>query len=106
VNRCPATVRGKWYPSLTAAARAHGVRLETVIRHLARYGHLDHLNRRLSPRRRPDISRPVTLFGRRFASVSEAAKVLGVDRKTIRNTERREAARMTVLRALMEKEAA
>ena len=95
---CPVTVRGKWYPSIAAAARANRVTARTCLRHLERYGHLDNLNR--VKRTRPDRHKPVVLNGIRFASVTAAAEALGVDRKTIRNTRNHAAARDTVMRAM------
>jgi hypothetical protein len=88
---------------MRAAAQAHGVTIKTCYAHLRRFGHLDHLG--CLPRTRPDLRRPVRIAGYFFPSVSAAAAELGLDRKTIRNARTSDAARQTVLRALMLKEA-
>jgi hypothetical protein len=101
----PVRVRGKVYASMSAAARAHGVTIKTCYAHLRRFGHLDHLGCLPRGRPRPDLRRPVRIAGHFFPSVSAAATALGLDRKTIRNARTSDAARQTVLRALMLKEA-
>jgi hypothetical protein len=97
---CPVVVRGARFPSIRAAAKAHGVTPECAHRHLARHGHLDLLGLPRE-RQRPDLRKPVTVFGYEFESVSAAAKALDVDRKTLRNMQHNRSARETVLRALM-----
>jgi hypothetical protein len=98
-NDCPVTARGVLYPSIKTAAQAHRVTPRTIMRHLDRYGHLDNLHR--VQRTRPDLRKPVKIGTFRFESVSEAAKELGVARKTLRNMQHRPAAREYVLRALL-----
>ena len=81
----PVVMRGRWYPSRAAAAREAGVSAHTLQRHLDRYGHLDLIDNHLPRGGRPDRWKPVMVFGKRFPSVTHAAKEIGVDRKTIRN---------------------
>jgi hypothetical protein len=95
----PVSVRGEVYPSVKEAARVHKVTVRTCYEHLRKHGHLDYLNRYALTRK--DSRKPVVLNGYVFESITHAAKALGVDRKTIRNMAHREAARLTVLRALM-----
>ncbi len=100
---CPTTVRGDLYPSIKAAAAAHGYSERQAQRHLDKFGHLDFLGVRL-PRRRPDRHRSITIAGKVFESVTAAADTLGVDRKTIRNAEAGSRhARQLILRRAMEK---
>lgn len=79
-NCVPVRIRGTDYPSITAAAYALGIRPNTISGLLLRYGTADGagLGYR-SPRRNvtPHRQTPVTLFGRRFASIKEAADHLG-----------------------------
>ena len=94
---CPVSVT---FPSVAVCAAMLGVSDTTVLRHLKRYGHLNHL---IEPavRARPDRRKPVRVCGMTFSSQTEAAEKLGVDRRTIRNMATRAAARQTVMAAAM-----
>lgn len=99
-NNCPATVRGKHYPSIKQAAEANGRTERQAHRHLAKYGHLDYLGKELSWRR-PDMHKPVKVAHLEFESISAAAQELGVDRKTIRNANKTPATKAYLMRAVM-----
>lgn len=96
----PAIMRGTLYPTIKAAADAAGRSEKNAHEHLRRYGHLDFLGLP-AKRTRRDRCKPVRIAGLAFKSQSEAARVLGVDRKTVRNAARQQAARETLLQAAM-----
>lgn len=80
--RCvPVRVRGTVYPSISAAAAALRITPGSISGQLDRKGHADaaglgsHAPRRKVPR--PN-ARPCVIHGRRFASIAEAARALGV----------------------------
>lgn len=100
---CRVMVRGKLFPSIKDAAKANRRSEKQAHWHLRTFGHLDYLGKPLTWER-PDRRKPVRIGGHTFASMTEAAAKLGVDRKTIRNAKTNESARMTVLRALMQME--
>lgn len=100
-SACPVTVRGQHYPSIKAAAAAHGRTQRQALRHLDRYGHLDYLGLPVGWTR-PDARKRVKLVGGlEFESLTAAAEALGVDRKTIRNAATSASAREYLLVAIM-----
>ena len=74
----PAIVRGRRYPSLTAAAAAHGVTVQTLIGHLTKHGNLDRMGIGSAGNARGGgARRPITILGRTFQSRKAAAQALG-----------------------------
>jgi len=98
---CSVTVRGKRFPTIKEAAAAVGQSERHAHRHLNRFGHLDMFGLPRPQRERPDRRKAVTIAGETFESMTTAATALGVDRKTIRNAQKSEAARQSLLRAAM-----
>lgn len=74
----PVTYQGTTYPSQSAAAKALGVKSDTILRHLTLYGSLDRLY--CDPN---GGCRPVTIEGRTWHSQTDLARALGVDKATV-----------------------
>lgn len=73
----PAVVRGRRYPSLTAAAKAHGVTIQTAIGHLNDHGNLDRLGIGKSGNGRSGGRKaPMVIAGRHYPSRKAAAQAL------------------------------
>ena len=75
-NCVPVRIRGKVYPSITAAARAFRVKPCTVSSQLARYGHADGVGLGCASPRHNAVGhhvKPVTIHGRSFPSIKTAA---------------------------------
>lgn len=74
----PVSYQGTTYPSQSEAARKLGVGINTIQRHLDKYGSLDKLW--ADP---AGGCMPVTVEGRTWSSQTELARQLGVDRSTV-----------------------
>lgn len=80
-NCVPVRIRGKVYPSITAAARAFRVKPCTVSSQLARYGHADGVGLGCKSPRHNGTGhhvKPVTIHGRTFPSIKAASDFFGV----------------------------
>lgn len=97
MHTCPVTVRGKRFASIKAAARKFRLSERQAQRHLDKHGHLDFFGLPRKWGARPDLHRAVEIGPLKFESVTAAAQALGVDRKTILNSQHRESARDLVL---------
>jgi hypothetical protein len=79
----PCEIRGVVYPSITAAARAVGVTPATITQTLNRKGNLETVGlgkKNPGPAGQTNAAKPITLWGIKFASRTDAAKKLGICR--------------------------
>lgn len=73
------TIKGKKYSSLTEAASAYGLSIGKVSRRLKSGWSLEQaFNLSLPPERKPTTNRKVTVLGKTFDSIKEAAKHYGI----------------------------
>jgi len=77
----PVTIRGVTYPSISAAARAHGVRPSTIHSAMER-GRLDYVGVGSSKNGKWNGS-PVVIRGVTYSSLREAARALGVSPQAV-----------------------
>ncbi|SMO63934.1 helix-turn-helix domain-containing protein [Paracoccus laeviglucosivorans] len=79
-NTVPVLVRGKLYPSISAAASALGISGPSISHQLQRYGCADRAGLGLfGPRVRCNHkAKPVKIHGREFPSIAAAARFMGV----------------------------
>lgn len=84
---CPVTYKGETYPTQAAAAKAAGVAKGMVGYHLDRHGNLDKLGvgSGNGGGQRQVNNKEVTLLGRDFHSIADAARFYGVGRTTAFN---------------------
>ena len=79
----PCEIRGVVYPSITAAAKAVGVTPASITQMLDRKGTLETVGlgkKNPGPVGKTNAAKPITLWGIKFASRTDAAKKLGICR--------------------------
>lgn len=85
---CPVIIGGQHYDSIRLAAKALGVDPTVVVYHLDRYGHAERAGKGQKGHktgRTPPNARQVVVGGRRYPSMSAAARDLGVSLSTVSN---------------------
>ena len=80
---CPVVAQGKAYPSIRKAAEAIGISERWAYRNLQIKGHLEEAGRARFGNRNAKRT-PVTIYGLRFESLSEAGRALGMNRNSVR----------------------
>ena len=80
----PAIVRGQHFPSIRAACRHFGIPYSNAKYHLNRWGHLDRIGTGQYRASYPDNRKPITIYGRVFASRTDAAAALGISVSQLR----------------------
>ena len=80
---CPVVAQGKAYPSIREAAKSIGITERWAYRNLQIKGHLEEAGHARFGNRNAKRT-PVTIYGLRFESISEAGRALGMNRNSVR----------------------
>ena len=100
---CPVVARGKHYPSIREAAKHLGVSDRWARKCLQIKGHLEDAGRGKIGNK-DQKRRAITICGRTFESITEAARYLGISRHTVARSIKPDApkeSRESLMRAMM-----